>query len=103
MQGNFSKSADIFSLGIAMLELSCFLELPANGPLWQELRSGVLPEDFLNPISLELRTIIKQMMTPDWLQRPTVDDLLSHKKLISILQRRSHWELINKAVSIDLF
>ena len=31
MQGNFSKAVDIFSLGIAMLELSCFLELPSNG------------------------------------------------------------------------
>lgn len=47
MQGNFSKSADIFSLGIAILELSCNLDLPPNGPLWQELRTGIFPDDIL--------------------------------------------------------
>lgn len=47
MQGHFSRAADIFSLGIAILELSSYIELPPNGPLWQELRSGILPEDFI--------------------------------------------------------
>ncbi|XP_065361607.1 membrane-associated tyrosine- and threonine-specific cdc2-inhibitory kinase [Calliphora vicina] len=96
MQGNFSKAADIFSLGIAMLELSCYLELPSNGPLWQQLRNAVLPEDFIKTISLDLQNIIKDMMTPDPRERPTVDQLLSHKKLVTMLQRRSHWELLHK-------
>ncbi|KAI8115696.1 Membrane-associated tyrosine- and threonine-specific cdc2-inhibitory kinase [Lucilia cuprina] len=96
MQGNFSKAADIFSLGIAMLELSCYLELPSNGPLWQQLRNAVLPEDFIKTISLDLQNIIKNMMTPDPRERPTVDQLLSHKKLASMLQRRSQWGLVHK-------
>ncbi|XP_005176772.1 membrane-associated tyrosine- and threonine-specific cdc2-inhibitory kinase [Musca domestica] len=95
MQGNFSKAADIFSLGIAMLELSCYLELPANGPLWQQLRSGVYPDDFLQKISEELQHIIKDMMTPDPHKRPTVDELLSNKRFVTMLQRRRHWELVN--------
>lgn len=99
MQGNFSKAADIFSLGIAMLELSCYLELPANGPLWQQLRSAVYPDDFLKKISDELQTIIKDMMTPDPRERPTVDQLLSNKRFVAMLQRRSHWELVHSVVS----
>uniref|UniRef100_A0A1A9WLH8 Membrane-associated tyrosine- and threonine-specific cdc2-inhibitory kinase n=1 Tax=Glossina brevipalpis TaxID=37001 RepID=A0A1A9WLH8_9MUSC len=96
MMGKFSKAADIFSLGIAILELACFLELPANGPLWQQLRSGLLPEDFIKTISKDLQDIIKQMMTPNPLQRPTVDQLLSHKKFVKMLPGRKNWDLISK-------
>ncbi|XP_004526743.1 membrane-associated tyrosine- and threonine-specific cdc2-inhibitory kinase isoform X1 [Ceratitis capitata] len=96
LQGKFSKAADIFSLGVAMLELSCFLELPHNGPLWQQLRSGVLPHDFMKNISPELETLIRQMMSPEPEARPTVDEILSHKKLVSLLERRNRWRLIIK-------
>ncbi|XP_055846710.1 membrane-associated tyrosine- and threonine-specific cdc2-inhibitory kinase [Episyrphus balteatus] len=96
MQGHFSRAADIFSLGIAMLELSSYIELPPNGPLWQELRSGILPEDFIKPISPELKQMIKSMMTPDAMARPTVDELLRNRKLVNLLQRRRRWDLIRK-------
>ena len=43
LSGYFSKKADIFSLGITLLELACDLDLPANGTLWHELRQGPLP------------------------------------------------------------
>ncbi|XP_055911981.1 membrane-associated tyrosine- and threonine-specific cdc2-inhibitory kinase [Eupeodes corollae] len=95
MQGHFSRAADIFSLGIAMLELSSYIELPPNGPLWQELRSGILPEDFMQPISPELKQLIKSMMTPDAMARPTVDELLRNRKLVN-LQRRRRWDLFRK-------
>ncbi|ALC43421.1 Myt1, partial [Drosophila busckii] len=81
LQGQFSKAADIFSLGIAMLELACCMDLPANGPLWHELRQGLLPEEFINTISIELQQVIKSMMSPDPRQRPTTDQLLAHPKL----------------------
>lgn len=45
LQGIFSKAADIFSLGITILELACNLELPSNGVLWHQLRMGILPEE----------------------------------------------------------
>lgn len=47
LQGYFSKAADIFSLGITILELACNLDLPKNGYLWHKLRSGLLPEEFI--------------------------------------------------------
>lgn len=97
MQGHFSRAADIFSLGIAILELSSYIELPPNGPLWQELRSGILPEDFIKTLSPELKQMIKSMMTPDAMARPTVDELLQNRKLVLLLQRRRRWDLIRKA------
>ncbi|XP_016969569.1 membrane-associated tyrosine- and threonine-specific cdc2-inhibitory kinase [Drosophila rhopaloa] len=88
LQGHFSKAADIFSLGIAMLELACYMDLPSNGPLWHELRNGILPEEFINKISLELQSVIKSMMMPDPARRPTADQLLSHPKLQHLQQKR---------------
>lgn len=46
MHGDFSKAADIFSLGISVLELACNLQLPSNGILWQDLRNGIFPQEF---------------------------------------------------------
>lgn len=47
LQGKFSKAADIFSLGACVLELACNIELETNGPLWQQLREGKLPQEFI--------------------------------------------------------
>lgn len=47
LQGHFSRAADIFSLGACVLELACSIELEANGPLWQQLREGHLPKEFV--------------------------------------------------------
>lgn len=46
--GEFSKAADIFSLGVCVMELACNLELEPNGPLWQQLRNGQLPQEYLD-------------------------------------------------------
>ncbi|EDV99186.1 membrane-associated tyrosine- and threonine-specific cdc2-inhibitory kinase [Drosophila grimshawi] len=77
LQGQFTKAADIFSLGIAILELACYMDLPSNGPLWHELRNGKLPDEFINTLSVELQQVIKCMMTPDPQQRPTAEQLLA--------------------------
>lgn len=62
LEGKYCLANDIFSLGITLLELATNLELPNNGTLWQELRSGSLPEDVMNTISPDLQSIIKSMM-----------------------------------------
>lgn len=46
LDGVYTTSCDIFSLGVSLLELSTDLVLPPNGTLWHELRSGVFPELF---------------------------------------------------------
>lgn len=90
--GKFSKAADIFSLGVCVLELACCLELESNGPLWQQLREGQLPQDYLQTLSPELQSIIQWMMKPNPKQRPTVNDLLSHPKIAGfVASRRRSW------------
>ncbi|XP_044741015.1 membrane-associated tyrosine- and threonine-specific cdc2-inhibitory kinase [Chrysoperla carnea] len=80
LSGHFTKAADIFSLGIVMLELSCDLLLPSNGDLWQELRNDKFPETTKN-VPKELMGIIKKMMASNYLNRPTVDDLLNLERI----------------------
>ncbi|XP_052888895.1 membrane-associated tyrosine- and threonine-specific cdc2-inhibitory kinase wee-1.3 [Anopheles moucheti] len=102
MEGMYTKAADIFSLGIATLELACNLELPANGRLWQRLRSGQpLPENLACNISPALKTIIHSMMHPIPDERPTVDALLKHPivhKVYEARRRRRVWERIKSYV-----
>lgn len=43
MQGTFTKSADIFSLGMTVLEIASDLDLPSRGECWHMLRSGNIP------------------------------------------------------------
>ena len=40
LMGLFDKPADIFALGLIMLEIAGNVELPDNGPSWQKLRAG---------------------------------------------------------------
>lgn len=47
LRGCFTKAADVFSLGIVMLELSCDLMLPQNGTLWQQLRNDTFPQQLI--------------------------------------------------------
>ena len=42
LRGQFDKPADVFSLGLIILEMACNVFLPDNGPAWQALRSGNL-------------------------------------------------------------
>ncbi|ELU06630.1 hypothetical protein CAPTEDRAFT_74696, partial [Capitella teleta] len=78
MLGKFGKQADVFSLGITILEMASDLDLPRGGDLWHQLRSGKLPEEFLMGISEEMKTIIRLMMEPDPEKRPTVSEILEH-------------------------
>jgi serine/threonine protein kinase len=69
---------DIFSLGITVYEIVAGQEMvPLNGPLFHELRSGKLPAP-PHGISLELTTILQDMMAPDPLNRPSAQRCLDH-------------------------
>ncbi|XP_037033115.1 membrane-associated tyrosine- and threonine-specific cdc2-inhibitory kinase [Bradysia coprophila] len=88
LDGNFSKAADVFSLGVTMLELITNLELQANGPLWHELRQGVLPPACVKLMSKNFEEIIRQMMSPSPNHRPDVNTLLRWPKIREELERR---------------
>ena len=40
LKGQFDKPADVFALGLIMLEIAANVMLPDNGASWQRLRSG---------------------------------------------------------------
>ncbi|KAK1715828.1 hypothetical protein BDP67DRAFT_399376 [Colletotrichum lupini] len=44
LRGDFNKPADIFSLGLILIEMAANVVLPDNGPTWIALRSGDLSE-----------------------------------------------------------
>ncbi|KAI9812612.1 MAG: hypothetical protein M1827_004601 [Pycnora praestabilis] len=44
LKGQFDKPADIFALGIIMVEIAGNVELPDNGVSWQKLRTGDLSD-----------------------------------------------------------
>lgn len=46
MKSQFGPPADMFSLGITLLELALDLDLPTQGIMWHNLRSGLLPSTF---------------------------------------------------------
>ncbi|XP_050068949.1 membrane-associated tyrosine- and threonine-specific cdc2-inhibitory kinase [Anopheles maculipalpis] len=100
MEGTYTKAADIFSLGIATLELASNLELPANGRLWQRLRSGQpLPENLACNISSPLKDIIHSMIKPVPGERPTVDMLLKHPIVQKLYEKRRRRRVFERSKS----
>lgn len=55
MQGVVSTKADVFSIGLTILEIVCNIDLPKGGQLWHTLRSGQnLPEPCCTGTSVKL-------------------------------------------------
>ncbi|XP_053327323.1 membrane-associated tyrosine- and threonine-specific cdc2-inhibitory kinase [Spea bombifrons] len=77
LDGVFGKAADVFSLGMTLLEVSCNMELPKGGDGWQQLRQGRLPMEFTSDLSPEFLKVLSAMLDPDHRRRVTVDWLLS--------------------------
>jgi membrane-associated tyrosine/threonine-specific cdc2-inhibitory kinase len=89
MQGTFTKAADIFSLGITFLEMSCDIELPSGGPGFHDLRSGNIAFLELGPhLSDDFKEVISSMMHPDPSERPTADQLLSQSVIKTVAKKR---------------
>nr|XP_002131417.1 membrane-associated tyrosine- and threonine-specific cdc2-inhibitory kinase [Ciona intestinalis] len=78
LNGVFTNKADVFSLGIALLEITCNLELPVGGVSWQLLRQGYIPQECVNQLPFDLRTIIQWLMTPNYEERPSIVEVLNH-------------------------
>ncbi|XP_043244228.1 membrane-associated tyrosine- and threonine-specific cdc2-inhibitory kinase-like isoform X2 [Amphibalanus amphitrite] len=76
MTGRFSAAADVFSLGLTLLELACDLELPAGAAGWHQLRSGQVPAPLRRTLSPALRHVLERMLHPDPARRATAAELL---------------------------
>ncbi|XP_071122497.1 membrane-associated tyrosine- and threonine-specific cdc2-inhibitory kinase-like [Mytilus galloprovincialis] len=97
MDGKFGKPADVFSLGMATLELAGDLDLPRGEEGWHLLRSGTIPEEFLRDKSFDLKYVIRQMLDPDPRSRPTVDQVLAFPYVRRMWKRRRR-EYVMKSV-----
>ncbi|XP_062383024.1 membrane-associated tyrosine- and threonine-specific cdc2-inhibitory kinase [Sardina pilchardus] len=77
LRGEYGPAADIFSLGVSILELACNMEVPKGGEGWQQLRQGILPSEFTNGLSPELRRVLCLMLAPEPCRRPSAEQLLA--------------------------
>ena len=73
---NITCAADIFSLGMTILELATDLDLPRSGDLWHQLRNGEVPSDLIKSLSPDLVAFIMKLIEPDHLKRLTVRQLM---------------------------
>jgi mitosis inhibitor protein kinase SWE1 len=80
LEGHYSKAADIFSLGLIVLELAADIELPSNGDSWQNLRQGDYSELSLEDTSDMLNQLIKEMTHPIPESRPSIEKVLWRAK-----------------------
>ncbi|KAG8189601.1 hypothetical protein JTE90_018957 [Oedothorax gibbosus] len=96
MQGVFTKSADIFSLGITILELASDLDLPRGDEAWHQLRNLEIPEQFIQGLSFELIEVISRMMEPDYVKRPCVDEILEMESINRVYRQRKKQPMNHK-------
>jgi len=96
-----SFPSDTFSIGVTFFEMVTGKEMPANGPLWEQLRSDHAHE-FLqgenNKYSQPLYQIILDMMKSDIYERITIEEILESPNIQEIQQKRNK----NSNYTLDL-
>lgn len=75
LDGKLSPQADIFSLGLLILELAADIKLPSQGSSWQNLRHGDFSELNFDSVSDDLKMIIQRMTHPDPTHRPSTREI----------------------------
>ncbi|OZJ02065.1 hypothetical protein BZG36_04970, partial [Bifiguratus adelaidae] len=75
LQGRYDKPADVFSLGLIMLEIAANVIMPDNGREWRKLRRGDFSDCDLSSISSTLRKLICHMLHPSAEGRPTIQEV----------------------------
>ena len=85
---NITCAADIFSLGMTILELATDLDLPQRGDPWHQLRNGQIPSHLINSLNQNLVDIIMKMIEPDHLKRANAEQLLKTKSIQKIRFRK---------------
>jgi len=109
----YDKPADVFSLGITILETAANVCLPDNGLAWQKLRSGDLSDaprlsssDIPGKDSMDvdgrpkgfeggrLDDIVQWMLSPNPAERPSCRDILDSEGVRWVDQRRREGAVI---------
>jgi len=77
LQGEYGKAADIFSLGVTMLETASNIVVPDQGEPWHRLRQEDFGQVDLDE-SPELLELIKSMMRTNPVLRVNIHDIRAH-------------------------
>ncbi|GMR29945.1 hypothetical protein PMAYCL1PPCAC_00140, partial [Pristionchus mayeri] len=92
-----TQAADIFSIGMSILEVATNMDLPTTGENWHALRSRRVPDRFLTMLDPEMRRLILWMIDPEPEGRPTTQDLINdHAVHWPFVKRRSMMEMTQK-------
>ncbi|CDU25856.1 Wee1 Kinase [Sporisorium scitamineum] len=75
--GQYGKAADVFSLGLILLEAAGNVELPDNGEPWQKLRRDDLSDVDLSAISGPMLRVLERLLCSDAEQRATIDEIVA--------------------------
>ncbi|MPC33116.1 membrane-associated tyrosine- and threonine-specific cdc2-inhibitory kinase-like [Portunus trituberculatus] len=97
MNLEFGPPADLFSLGMTILELATDLDLPKHGDAWQKLRQGELPPA-AKGVSKELQKLLLGLLHPDPKKRLTADLALSLPAIKRVLIRKGIKDALRKSV-----
>mmetsp|Transcript_25477 Transcript_25477/g.61358 ORF Transcript_25477/g.61358 Transcript_25477/m.61358 type:complete len:901 (-) Transcript_25477:325-3027(-) len=72
-----TEAADLFSLGLLMVEIATRKPLPTEGPNWQNLRKGRAREYCIGRVGRSLEKTILRMLEPKPYQRPSAAQVAS--------------------------
>ncbi|GIY36266.1 membrane-associated tyrosine- and threonine-specific cdc2-inhibitory kinase [Caerostris darwini] len=84
----FSEAADIFSVGITVLELITDLRVDSSGAGWRSLREGDFPDFYVKLMSKRLFNLIQKMMDRTPTNRPSATNILNLDYLQEELKKR---------------
>lgn len=83
-RGDYGKAADVFSLGLVILEAAGDVNLPDNGEAWHKLRNNDLSDVDMSEFSVSLVRLIQRCLSADPTERPTIGDVCSHPVLQAV-------------------
>ena len=80
-------------------------DLPSDGQEWQDMRSGILLPMTNTPFDLQM--IVREMMAPEWRTRPSAEELLKKRQLLSeaekqLIVERNRAEAANMALDAQM-
>ena len=75
--GQYSKAADVFSLGLILLEAAGNVELPDNGEPWQKLRRDDFSDVDLSALSGPMLRVLTRLLHSSPEERAPIDEIVA--------------------------